>query len=119
MNAAVSKSPASSMMILSFTTLSERSSMFTNAELIRFSSVYFTQYITMNLLSSLTTAKSKILRNTFPILRRYHAVIQCEEDYTMTIIEKLKSEINTLHPDDNKNAMLLRFGLADEVTHSR
>lgn len=37
----------------------------------------------------------------------------------MTIIEKLKSEINTLHPDDNKNAMLLRFGLADGVTHSR
>lgn len=37
----------------------------------------------------------------------------------MSIIEKLKSEIQMLSPDDYKNAMLLRFGLADGVTHSR
>lgn len=37
----------------------------------------------------------------------------------MSIIEKLKSEIQILNPDDYKNAMLLRFGLADGVTHSR
>ncbi len=37
----------------------------------------------------------------------------------MSIIEKLKSEIQMLNPDDYKNAMLLRFGLADGVTHSR
>lgn len=37
----------------------------------------------------------------------------------MSIVEKLKSEIQTLAPVDYKNAMLLRFGLADGVTHSR
>lgn len=37
----------------------------------------------------------------------------------MSIIEKFKTEIQTLTPDNYKNAMLLRFGLADGVTHSR
>ena len=37
----------------------------------------------------------------------------------MSIIEKLKSEIQMLTLDDYKNAMFLRFGLTDGVTHSR
>lgn len=37
----------------------------------------------------------------------------------MSIIEKLKSEIQMLNPDDYKNAMLLRFGFVNGVTHSR
>lgn len=37
----------------------------------------------------------------------------------MAILEKLKSEIMMLHPDDYKNAMLMRFGLTDGTTHSR
>lgn len=36
----------------------------------------------------------------------------------MSIVEKLKSEIQALTPDNYREAMLLRFGLADGVTHS-
>ena len=37
----------------------------------------------------------------------------------MSIVEKLKSEIQALTPDNYREAMLLRFGLTDGVTHSR
>lgn len=37
----------------------------------------------------------------------------------MTILEKLKNEIRMLSPNDYRNAMLMRFGLADGMTHSR
>ncbi len=37
----------------------------------------------------------------------------------MTIMEQIKTEIEKLSPDSYKNAMLMRFGLIDGLTHSR
>lgn len=74
----------------------------------------------MNSSSSPTSAKNRIPRNTFPILKKSPTTIHCKERMIyMTIIYKLKKEIQILSPDDYRNAMLLRFGLTDGVTHSR
>lgn len=37
----------------------------------------------------------------------------------MTIIERIKSEIMSLTPEIYRDAMLMRFGFTDGVTHSR